>query len=283
MTSLLVLAPLFSGAESFNLSRSGLSAGQVVEARQTSEVNMAISMNMPGMGRMQQETATNTRELWTDTIGEVEDGRVRSLTRTFSEEESSVSMGFMGQTQRRTVQTGVVGQDFRYVWEDGKYTLDTRALPRRLGREAREKATELATTVGAEYGELFFPDRDLSPGDSWEIDALNVQDLAKAMELSDASGKGTATFVEVTEHNGERVARVTYTYEISGRLTMEGGTFAVKFELEGEILRSLDTRVDLKNSGGGRLSGAGSMSQQGMNIEFSLDGPVVNEVTRTLR
>ncbi|MCC5840094.1 MAG: hypothetical protein JJT96_08220 [Opitutales bacterium] len=244
---------------------------------------MSISMEMPGMGRMAQETATQSLEVWTDTIGSVENGRIQDLTRTFSEERSSVEVGFMGQTQRQTIETGVVGQNFRYVRDEGSYRLDTQALPRRLRREARDKANELAHAVGAEYGTLFFPDRELSSGDSWDLDALNVQDLAKAMDLADASGTGRATFVGIAEHEGERVARVTYSYGISGRMTMEGGAFAVKFELEGEILRSLDSRVDLKNSGRGRISGSGSMSQQGMKIDFSLDGPVVNEIKRTVR
>jgi hypothetical protein len=279
----LVGLPLLVGAEAFNLSLSGLSEGQVVESRQTSEVNMSISMEMPGMGRMQQETATQSVEAWTDTIGPVEGGRVQTIARTFSEESSSVEVGFMGQTQRQTIETGVVGQNFRYVWDAGSYRLDTQGLPRRLRREARDKANDLANAVAAEYGTLFFPDRELSPGDSWEIDALNVQDLANAMDLADAEGTGTATFVEIAEHAGERVARVSYRYSISGRMTLEGGAFAVRFELEGDILRSLDSRVDLKNSGRGRMSGSGSMSQQGMNIEFSLDGPITNEITRTVR
>ena len=164
-----------------------------------------------------------------------------------------------GPLHGRTVIGEMVSDHWRFKMAQGNPTrLQTQAL------------RELAGDFGAE----FYPARPLSVGESWEVPAQAVKRWL-GHDLIRSEGTAVLTLEKITEHEGERCAKVLMEISAGGSmLDPDGNELEITIGVDGYIYRSLETYVDLAGEMEGLMILEGEVKQDGSLIGIKVTGPI---------
>ncbi len=202
----------------------------------------------------------------TDELAEVQGGRPTDLVRTFDELLQEASSTIAGEELETISLSELEGRTVRFLWddEDEVYVVET-----------SDDEDDIDEDVLAWLAEdmdlrLLLPDGEVEEGDEWEIDAaayltlmwpsglLGFVDEGKAKDpvqrelneevIENLEGEGSATFEELREEDGVRLALISVELEIEtwadSAMEQEGVEIEIEVEISrditGEILWDLD-------------------------------------------
>src|SRR5205807_10202057 len=113
-----------------------------------------------------------------------------------------------------------------------------------------------------------FPDREVSPGDDWDVDPK------AAKFLGDASvTKANCHFQDVVDHDGHKCAHIRMTLEFTAK-TGDQTSPPLKISVAGDLYQALDIQRPVALDLTGTASMKGDVTENGMTFSLSGEGPV---------
>lgn len=124
----------------------------------------------------------------------------------------------------------------------------------------------------------FFPDRDLGPGDEWQVDPK----VARTVFKGEAAAQIQCKFEEIVEFAGHRCARISVEMDIQGMPKDSPGPITMK--LAGSLYHALDLHRMLSVDFAGPVTMVGEKTENGVVYKFKGDGSMrIRETRRWLR
>ena len=198
----------------------------------------------------------------TDELAEVQHGRPTDLVRTFDELLQEASFYIADEERETTSLSELEGRTVRFLWddEDEVYIAETSDDEDDIDEDILEWLAEDMDL------RLLLPDGEVEEGDEWEIDAavyltlmwpsglLGFVDEGEAGKdpvqrelneevIENLEGEGSATFEEVREEDGVRLALISVEITVETWADSETEQEGVEIELEVEISRDITGEI----------------------------------------
>lgn len=124
----------------------------------------------------------------------------------------------------------------------------------------------------------FFPDRELGPGDEWQVDPK----IARTMFKGEGTAQIRCKWEETVEHAGHRCARISVEMDIQAMPMDSPGPITMK--LAGNLHHALDLGRMLSIDFAGPIMMTGEKTENGVAYKFKGDGTMrIRETRRWLR
>ena len=200
----------------------------------------------------------------------------------FVQRERINDIDFGGNRNRQAISLALDGKTvIAQRSEDGRWSA-------KFDGKRRPTAKESFALNGLAYlwMEGVYPDREVSIGETWKVDAKNFKNLVDP-SFRKPSGTFEFTLARIVEHEGHRCAKITgkgkmlsETKSLEGTPGAEGASLDVEMDFTTiEIYRALDFAMDINLTMKGTMEITNAKDEKA--LRYRAEGPV--ELTRTLK
>ncbi len=141
------------------------------------------------------------------------------------------------------------------------------------GKPSKEQSLALDELAGGFEDELW-PARAVRVGESWTVDAAAAKRWL-GHDLLRSTGQAKLTLRDITQHGGERCARLELHIDARGAIKDPAGNqMEISMVLEGTLYRSLATHAMVSGQLGGLMILEGSVMEEGTPVAVKISGPV---------
>lgn len=264
--------------EAVNLRGPAPKKGQVVTSTSVFKIkNADVTINFGGMKIEAKQTLTATEQEDVKVLAVKGRQATRVQTRVVKEKIDAV--------------TSLGGQDMDDSKDGelkGQIIISERTGPGKwkhslVDNEPTDKQKkELDKRVGPENDDDLYPEGEVKPGHTWEVDASALQKVFGG-SITDLKGKLKMKFVKLDELDGEKVAVIEAEGKITGIAKEDEGNLDVELDLKGTTWRSLKTGLDVKDKAEGKMKMSGKVEMDGAKVDLTLVGPFTIESTSKLK
>jgi hypothetical protein len=139
-------------------------------------------------------------------------------------------------------------------------------------KPTEKQKKKLDDLTGPDNDDALYPESKVKIGHTWMTDGSGLVNFFDA-SFTDIKGKLTMKFVKLEEIDGEQCAVIEATGTVTSKAKTDEGTLDMTMDLKRTVWRSLKTGVDLKDKTTGKLKFSGKLSIDGMDADYSLEGP----------
>ena len=217
------------------------------------------------------KTASSEQEKYTqDVLGVDGRGRPTGIRRAYSvSRKSDTEPG----ADPKVRVTSLQGKTVAVRRTGGKVTVTTSG-----GKLAPEDHKSMLSVLDHPEQE-FFPERDLGPGDEWQVDPKIARTIFKG---GDSTAQIRCKWEETVEYAGHRCARISIQMDIQGMPADSPGPLTMK--LAGSLYHALDLGRMISIDFAGPIEMTGEKTENGVVYKFKGDGTMrIRESRRWLR
>ncbi len=261
-------ASSFAFADGYMLRGPAPKAGDTIRVESIVEMkDGTMDINAGGM-RLAGKMDMSMRSIIETTILEVEDVTITKVRIRHVEETQEQTVEMMGQRSTNKDEAPLHGQTIVGTLSDDSWSFELENGSPNAAQRAR--LAELNRSYKFDDRHAVYPDRKIAIGESWEVDAADMD--AQFSGTDRPEGKVTLTLDKVEEVDGEKLAHLTVTMDLEAAMTAEGpGDGKMTMKATGPVIRSLKTFVD-KSS---KLTGTMQMRMaEGDDMEMNMNGPM---------
>ena len=250
----LILSSLPTSARDYELKKSALRAGQVLNIDNTMTLkDGVVTMTMPGK---------STNGTMSSTHHSVQAARIVAVdngvaTETETETKTSTnkqSITLFGQTQDKDIKEPLDGTIVVSKRINGKWDNQLK------GGQPTEEQTKALKAFSIMDSEEIYDDRPIAEGESWEVPPDRLSKFLGGFAAGTAAGTARCKFDRVDTVDGQPCAIIAIELSIIGQPADQDVPDAkMTLDLKGTIIRSLATRIDLK------VEMTGTMKVEGSN------------------
>lgn len=209
--------------------------------------------------------ASQEREKYTEEVLAAEGGKTSAFRRVY--------------TQSRSVETDPNGEK-----KETTSPLQGKTVTvRRVGGKATvtattgklDEASQKSLIEDLEQGSMdFFPDREIGPGDEWEVDSGAVTKLFEGAEKATIKGR----FVDEVQFEGHPCVRVHVTMDL--QIKSPDMPVPAQLKLEGDLHHATDIQRTVSMEVSGPLTIQGETKENGAVITFTGEGTMRMKMTQ---